>query len=130
MQPRREYTLAIILRATNVVIGACTLMIQRQQVWQGELGYFLHPGFWGHGYATEVAQHLLQFGFITLRLQRIVATCDPRNIASVRVLEKVGMHYEGRLHKHMLLRDGWRDSLVYSIHDHEWMAAKHEHDPG
>ncbi len=128
MQPRTEYTLAIVLRATNVVIGASTLMIQRQQARQGELGYFLHPDFWGHGYATEVAYRLLQFGFITLRLQRIVATCDPRNTASVRVLEKIGMQYEGRLHKHMLLRDGWRDSLVYSVRDHEWMAAQHEHD--
>ncbi len=126
-QPRTEYALAIVLKTTNVVIGACTLMIQSQQVRQGELGYFLHPDSWGHGYATEVAQRLLQFSFTSLSLHRIVATCDPRNTASVRVLEKVGMHYVGWLRDHMLLRDGWRDSLVYSVLNHEWMAAHQEY---
>jgi RimJ/RimL family protein N-acetyltransferase len=44
-----------------------------------------------------------------------MATCDPRNVASARVLEKVGMTYEGRMRHTLLLRDGWRDSDVYSI---------------
>jgi RimJ/RimL family protein N-acetyltransferase len=52
-------------------------------------------------------------------LHRIYATCDPRNVASARVLGKLGMTHEGR-HRHTaLLRNGWRDSEVFSILDHE-----------
>jgi RimJ/RimL family protein N-acetyltransferase len=53
-------------------------------------------------------------------LHRIFATCDPRNTASAHVLQKVGMRLEGRLRDTMLIRDGWRDSLVYSVLEHEW----------
>jgi len=119
-QPRTNYTLAIVLTATTQVIGTCSLVIQSQHDRQGELGYVLHPAYWGRGYATEVARRLLHFGFTTLGLHRISATCDPRNTASVHVLDKVGMQYEGRLRDVMLLRDGWRDSLVYSLLEHEW----------
>lgn len=120
IQPRIEYALAIILKSANAVIGTCNLVVQNQQFRHGELGYFLHTDYWGQGYATEAAQHLLHFSFTKLGLHRITGTCDPRNTASVRVLAKVGMQYEGRLREHMLLRDGWRDSLLFSLLDHEW----------
>ncbi len=118
-QPRTEYSLALVLAATNTVIGAGSLVIHSQQHRHGEIGYFLHPGYWGQGYATEVARILLHFGYTTLSLHRIIATCDPRNTASARVLEKVGMRFEGRLRETMLLRDGWRDSLIYSMLEYE-----------
>lgn len=52
-------------------------------------------------------------------MHRIYATCDPRNIGSSKVLEKVGMTREGRLREDLLIKDRWRDSLVYSILEHE-----------
>ncbi len=58
---------------------------------------------------------MLGFGFRTLRLHRIYATCDPRNIGSAKVLEKVGMQKEGRMRENLKLKDGWRDSLLYSV---------------
>jgi ribosomal-protein-alanine N-acetyltransferase len=72
------------------------------------------------GYATETAQRLLRFGFATLGLHRIIGQCDPRNTASARVLERIGMRYEGHLRDTMLIRDGWRDSLIYSLLEQEW----------
>lgn len=57
-------------------------------------------------------------------LQRIYATCDPRNLASARILGKLGMTWEGR-HRHTaLIRDGWRDSDVFSILEDEWRALR------
>ncbi len=119
-QPRSDYSLAIVLSATGEVIGAGSLMIRSREFRQGEIGYFLHPDHWGRGYATEAARLLLDFGFTTLGLHRIAGTCDPRNTASARILEKVGMRYEGRQRENMLIRDGWRDSLLYSLLEHEW----------
>jgi RimJ/RimL family protein N-acetyltransferase len=67
-----------------------------------------------------VAQLLLRFGFREMHLHRIFATCDPRNLASARVLEKIGMLYEGRMREVMLIRDGWRDSALYAVLEDEW----------
>lgn len=123
-KPRTNYTLSVVLAATNEVIGSCGLIIRSQKFLQGEIAYFLHPDYWGRGYATEVAQRLLDFGFTTLGLHRITATCDPRNTSSLRVLEKIGMRYEGTLREAVLIRDGWRDSLLYSLLKHEWRQPR------
>jgi RimJ/RimL family protein N-acetyltransferase len=72
------------------------------------------------GFATEVAKLLIEFGFRELNLHRIYATCDPRNIGSSKVLEKIGMSKEGRIREDLLIKDGWRDSLLFSILEQEW----------
>lgn len=67
-----------------------------------------------------MAHLLVNFGFKELNLHRIYATCDPRNGASAKVLEKIGMVKEGRLRENLLIKGGWRDSFVYGILEHEW----------
>ncbi len=119
--PRRVYPLAVTLgESDRRCIGTSTLQVHSLDHAQGEIGYFLHPDAWGHGYATEAARLLLGFGFRDLGLHRIFGTCDPRNTPSAHVLEKIGMVYEGRLRHAMRFRDGWRDSAVYSILAPEW----------
>ena len=119
-KPRRNFTLAIILKSENKLIGSCGIVVSDPDNRQGYIGYCLNRNFWGQGYATETARALLKFGFEKLNLHRIFATCDPKNVASARVLEKIGMKLEGRLREHKLAKGKWRDSLVYSILDHEW----------
>ena len=82
---------------------------------QGEVGYAVHLDWWGKGYGEAIARALLHQGFGELGLHRITATCDPRNVASDRVLRKVGMVREGTLRDTHLLRDGWRDSSLYAL---------------
>lgn len=114
-QPRTRYVFAVVLEGSNKVIGAGEINIRDRKNQQGEIGYIINPELWGQGYATEVAESLLNFGFNTLKLHRIFATCDPRNLGSSKVLQKIGMKYEGRMRETLLIRDGWRDSLLYSI---------------
>lgn len=122
--PRMVYMCAITRGDSDPrCIGTGTLHVHSLDHGQGEIGYFLHPAVWGCGYATEAARLLLGFGFKELDLHRIFGTCDPRNARSARVLEKAGMTYEGLLRQTMHLRDGWRDSAVYSILIHEWLSA-------
>ena len=52
-----------------------------------EIGWVLHPRYHGQGYATEAAAEMLRYGFETLRLHRVIATCQPENPASWRVME-------------------------------------------
>lgn len=79
------------------IIGATEFNIRDTTNKSGKVGYILNPEYWGKGIATKVAARCIEFGFEDLQLHRIYATCDPRNIASSRVLEKVGMIKEGTI---------------------------------
>jgi RimJ/RimL family protein N-acetyltransferase len=88
-------TLAIcIADAPHDIIGAITLSFVPEHG-RAELGYWIGSGMWGRGYATEAARAMVEFGFGSLRLNRIQAHHFTRNPASGRVLQKVGMRLEG-----------------------------------
>jgi len=122
-QPRSSYILAVVLAATGRVIGAGALQVRNRRSRSGEIAYIIHPEQWGQGYAT-VAGVLLEFGFTTLGLHRVSGVCDPRNTASGCVLHKAGMQYQGRLREALLLRDGWRDTALYSILEQDYTASR------
>ncbi len=79
-----------------------------------EVGYRLLRPAWSRGIATEAAARLLDYGFLTLELDRIVAVTFPENIASRRVIEKLGLRLEKSYS-----RDG-HDWLYFAIARSEW----------
>jgi [ribosomal protein S5]-alanine N-acetyltransferase len=114
-QPRTDYALAVVERERDAVIGSAEVYVDGVRHHRGELGYILRRDLWGRGLGADIATLLLRLGFDTLGLHRLWATCDPANTASIRVLEKVGMQYEGLLHDHYLAHDGtWSDAVVYA----------------
>jgi RimJ/RimL family protein N-acetyltransferase len=115
--PRRYYHLGLVLPATNRLIGWCGLELKAENKREGEIGYALNRNYWGNGYMFEAAQAVLTFGFEQLKLHRIFATCHPANHASIRVLEKLNMRYEGRLPEQKKCRGEWRDTLIYALRD-------------
>lgn len=102
------------------VIGMGEIFVRNSAHRQGEIAYIVHPRLWGRGIGTTIARTLIDIGFTDHRLHRIFATCDPRNTASEHILRRVGMSYEGRLRHVLLVRDGWRDSLLFSVLESEW----------
>ena len=116
--PQVRFAFAIVV--DGVVVGNADFKLRGSS--QGEFGYLVHPELWGRGIATKAGAQLLDFGFTKHGLHRIFATCDPRNIASGRVLQKLGLRYEGRLRETVHIRDGWRDSDLYAILEQEWRA--------
>jgi len=118
--PRKRFVFAIIVKQTEKLIGVIELNIRDENNRISEVGYIIHPAYWGQGFATEAAKLMINYSFTQLNMHRIYATCDPRNIGSSKVLEKIGMTLEGRMRQDLLLKDGWRDSLLYSILEHEW----------
>jgi RimJ/RimL family protein N-acetyltransferase len=113
--------------AENPLIGACFISIRPAELRQGEITYLYARPYWGRGYATEAGRAVLAYGFRELDLHRIYATCRPDNLGSARVLEKIGMRYEGHLVQHRWMKGRWQDSLLYAILDHEWQALSSQH---
>jgi ribosomal-protein-alanine N-acetyltransferase len=84
---------AIVYKKNQELIGHCgfKFLENSQEI---QMGYLLLKSYWRMGLGTEAAQAVLKYGFEVARLERIVAIAKPENIASRRVMEKVGMQYE------------------------------------
>ena len=119
-QPRRKFQLAITVPAEGRLIGNCGIRMQTAGAAEAEIGYELAPERWGRGYATEAARAMLRFGFTELGLHRVHAHCIAENLASARVLEKIGMRREGQLRENKWMQGRWWDTLVYGMLDYEW----------
>jgi RimJ/RimL family protein N-acetyltransferase len=85
---------ACVLKTSDAVIGFAGLKYL-DELEEVDIGYRLLPAYWGRGLATEAGQAVLNFGFDQLRLERIIGLVDPENVASVRVLDKLGMTWDG-----------------------------------
>jgi [ribosomal protein S5]-alanine N-acetyltransferase len=84
------------------------------------MGYCLDDALWGQGFATEAAGALLEWAFATLDLNRVQAETDTRNIASGRVLEKLGFLREGTLREDCVVEGDVSDSWVYGLLRRDW----------
>ncbi|MER7440144.1 GNAT family N-acetyltransferase [Micromonospora avicenniae] len=87
------------------------------------LGYCFNDAAWGHGYATEAAGALLRWAFDRLNLNRVQAETDTRNVASARVLEKLGFVREGALREDCVVNGEVSDSWVYGLIRREWRPS-------
>lgn len=86
-----------------------------------EIGYAVARQHWGKGLATEAARAVIAAAFETYgQLTRVRATADPRNAASIRVMEKLGMKREGVLRGNRLCRGELTDEAVYGVLRAEW----------
>jgi [ribosomal protein S5]-alanine N-acetyltransferase len=85
---------AIHTKSDMDFIGWCGLKY-RPEVDEIDLGYRLKQKAWGKGFATEAAQHSLEHGFARLHLKLITGRAHIENIASIKVLEKIGMNFIG-----------------------------------
>ncbi|MFD1991955.1 GNAT family N-acetyltransferase [Paenibacillus nicotianae] len=109
---RQDYELAICLKNEELLIGGIGIHVQNTNA---EIGYVLNPAYQGKGYMTEAAQAVLAYGFETLGVHRIFATCRPANSASEKVMQKIGMKCEGIMREHWYYKGQFHDSCLYSI---------------
>ncbi|MFA5367831.1 MAG: GNAT family N-acetyltransferase [Dehalococcoidia bacterium] len=110
-----EIHLAVTLRDDgNTLIGAIGLIVNRDDE-NAELGYWIGKPYWNNGYCTEAAQSLVKYGFDKLKLHRIHSFYMTKNPASGKVMQKLGMKYEGTLRKCINKWDVFEDVNIYSI---------------
>ncbi len=91
-----------------------------------ELGFVFATEWQGQGYATEASTALMDYAFDTLEAHRIIAECNPENVRSWRLMERLGMRREGEFKLNVYFRkdsDGvpiWQDTYQYAILKSEW----------
>ena len=119
--PRRLFDLAIVLREQQDVVGRCGLYVTNAEMREASLWYVLNRRHWGRGLVPEAARLLVGFGFRTLGLHRIIVDCDPRNTASVRVAQKLGLRQEAHFRENAWIKGEWTDSIIFAILDREWV---------
>ena len=107
-------------RATDAVVGTCTLAALSAEHRRAEIGYALGRAAWGRGYAAEALPALVRFAFGALDLRRLEADVDPRNARSIRVLERLGFVREGYQRERYEMQGEIQDAVLYGLLRREW----------
>lgn len=106
---------ALMHRETGRVIGSGGFVKVAEAHRKAEIGYVIGREHWGQGLMSEAVNAMLAFTFGTLGLYRVEAFCKVENAASARVMEKVGMRFEGVLRAYVWKNGEPRDVKMYAV---------------
>jgi len=112
--------LAITRKDTGALVGDVILELASREQRTGEIGYIVHPDHQGLGFTTEACREVLRIAFEDVGLHRVIGRIEPRNVASGRVLEKLGMRREATFVENEFVKGEWQSEAVFAILDHEW----------
>ena len=111
---------AVVRREDGGFVGDVSLHWVSEEHKTGEIGFMFDPAEQGKGYATEAARAFLRVAFEEFGFHRVIGRTEPRNTASARVLEKLGMRQEAHLVENEYVKGEWQSELVYAMLDREW----------
>ncbi len=111
------------LEEEGKIIGNISVVSYREDTMSAILGYCLGSRWWGNGIMPEAAKGVLTFLFEEVGFHRIAADHDKNNPKSGRVMQKIGMKYEGTLRKAGFCNQGIIDEVWYSILKEEWFQS-------
>jgi aminoglycoside 6'-N-acetyltransferase len=115
--------LAILRKAEPGLVGDLAFRALESDPRQGEIGFTLARAHQGRGYAREAAGRLLDYLFGDLGLHRVVAVCDVENLASARLLERLGMRREAHHVENVWFKGAWGSEYVYALLERERSAG-------
>lgn len=116
----RWNALAICLQTNDVLVGEIAFRIEDWDNQRGEIGYRLSTEYSGQGICSEAASLFINYLFQELGFFKLMARCDPRNIASFRIMEKLGFVREAFFKQHYLNGDEWTDQYDYGLLSSKW----------
>lgn len=120
-----EYNWAIVLKEENRVIGNISVVLQDNDCYACHLGWQIDVSYWNKGIMTEAASAVIDYLFNKVGYDRISSGHDTRNIASGRVMEKVGMRLEGTFRRYCYQKDGSiGDKNYWAIIKSDWEEMK------
>ena len=118
------YQWGVARRNDDAIIGTCTLANVDAPNRRAEIGFALRHDHWGKGYMFEATSTLLRFAFEQLALHRMEADIDPRNEASIRLIQRLGFQREGYLRERWLVGEEINDTILYGLLQREWQANR------
>lgn len=116
------YDWAIVLKEDGHMIGTCGFTAFDFSSDSAEIGYVLNPVYQGRGLATEAVKEVLRFGFETLSLHRMEAKFIKENSRSLRLMERVGMTFEGYAREALKIKGEYRTIGRCGILKKDWTA--------
>ena len=114
-EEREAVDFAVFHHGSGVLIGAIGLSAEYKKDGSMQLGYWIGRPYWNQGYCTEAAEAVVKYGFVVFGLHRIHARHFTRNPASGRIMQKVGMKYEGTLREAFEKWGKFEDVECYGI---------------
>jgi ribosomal-protein-alanine N-acetyltransferase len=114
----------IVHLESGSIIGTCLLFGFVEPSARAEVGYVLGRRHWGAGFMFEAMSALDAFAFEELGLRRLEAEIDPRNLASAKLLERLGFVKEGHLRRRWTLKGETGDSGLYGLLREDWLAQR------
>ncbi|MDC6159347.1 GNAT family N-acetyltransferase [Bacillus cereus group sp. Bce005] len=114
-QASKAIRFSMIELKSNEIIGTCGFNSIDFENAKAEIGYDIAKAYWGKGYAPEGISALLNYGFETLKLNRIEAKVEPANVNSIKVIEKLHFTFEGTLRQYEKSKGNFIDIKMYSL---------------
>ncbi|MDO9608382.1 MAG: GNAT family N-acetyltransferase [Brevundimonas sp.] len=109
----------------DFVIEAQGRVIGKAGFWRlPEIGYILHPDYWGRGLATEALTAVIDHVMATRDIATVTADVDPANAASIRLLTRLGFQQTGAATRTWLVGGVWMDSLYFGLDRDRWKSFK------
>lgn len=105
----------ISFKGSDKLIGSGGFWRLVKPHFRAEIGYDLHPDYWGKGLMSEAVKAMIEFGFGKMNLHSVEANTDPENAASARLLEKNGFVKEGIFRESYYYNGVFLDSHIYSL---------------
>jgi [ribosomal protein S5]-alanine N-acetyltransferase len=110
------YSFGICLPNDGQIIGVVNLSNIVRGAWQNcNIGYFIDKDSQGKSFTTQAVTLVLQFAFEEANLHRVEAAIMPRNVGSIRVVEKTGFNFIGLSKNHLKINGHWEDHCIYAI---------------
>ncbi len=119
-QPDTWFQLVIIKKDNGELIGDIGIHFLESGSFQVEIGCTLNCNQQGKGFATESLTEILKFLFQKLNKHRVIASIDPRNEKSIKLVERLGLRKEAHFRKSILINNEWVDDLVYAMLKEDW----------
>jgi ribosomal-protein-alanine N-acetyltransferase len=111
---------ALVLKEIDGLVGAIGAHWASEKNKCLEFGYWLAEPFWGRGLVVEAGRALLSHLFASYDVERVQAHCMAENVSSTRVLEKLGLRYEGTHRSALFHRGRFWDLRMYATLRSEW----------
>ena len=118
--PGTWFQFAVGLASMGTLIGDAALRTSQADACQAELGFTFAVAYQGQGYATEAVREVMRYAFVELKMHRVFARTDARNLRAQRLLERVGFRREGELRENSWFKGAWATDLLYAQLASEW----------